>query len=137
METARWLVASLRGQVLSCAGDLGTKMSNVNRLLYCTSDSNRYATFLSSSRTLQDRGLQSPALILGYQQTFYRCGRRGFGNFKFCGRFGYSGASKPEVPMTMAYRYLVNLTCLCRRGVCLRSRTGRATRPRRLRRRTR
>ena len=39
------LHASLRGQVLSGAGDLGTKMANVNRLLYAASDSNRYATF--------------------------------------------------------------------------------------------
>ncbi|HEY1527280.1 MAG TPA: SpoIIE family protein phosphatase [Candidatus Angelobacter sp.] len=38
------LHASLRGQVLSGAGDLGTKMANVNRLLYDASDSNRYAT---------------------------------------------------------------------------------------------
>ena len=78
METARWLVASLRGQVLSCAGDLGTKMSNVNRLLYGTSDSTRSATFLRLIRTLQDQGLQSPALVLGYQQTFYRCRKTGF-----------------------------------------------------------
>ncbi|HEX4137573.1 MAG TPA: SpoIIE family protein phosphatase [Bryobacteraceae bacterium] len=39
------LHASLRGQVLSGAGDLGSKMANVNRLLYDASDSNRYATF--------------------------------------------------------------------------------------------
>jgi serine phosphatase RsbU (regulator of sigma subunit)/dihydrofolate reductase len=38
------LHASLRGQVLSGAGDLGTKMANINRLLYDASDSNRYAT---------------------------------------------------------------------------------------------
>jgi serine phosphatase RsbU (regulator of sigma subunit)/dihydrofolate reductase len=39
------LHASLRAQTLSGAGDLGTKMANVNRLLYEASDSNRYATF--------------------------------------------------------------------------------------------
>src|SRR4029077_15394172 len=38
------LHASLRGQVLSGAGDLGTKMANVNRLLYDASNSSRYAT---------------------------------------------------------------------------------------------
>ena len=39
------LHASLRGQTLSGGGDLGTKMANVNRLLYDASGSNRYATF--------------------------------------------------------------------------------------------
>jgi serine phosphatase RsbU (regulator of sigma subunit)/dihydrofolate reductase len=39
------LHASLRGQTLSGAGDLGAKMANVNHLLYEASDSNRYATF--------------------------------------------------------------------------------------------
>jgi serine phosphatase RsbU (regulator of sigma subunit)/dihydrofolate reductase len=39
------LHASLRGQVLSGAGDLGAKIANVNRLLYNASESNRYATF--------------------------------------------------------------------------------------------
>jgi serine phosphatase RsbU (regulator of sigma subunit)/dihydrofolate reductase len=39
------LHASLRSQTLSGAGDLGTKIANVNRLLYNASDSNRYATF--------------------------------------------------------------------------------------------
>src|SRR6185437_15286506 len=39
------LHASLRSQTLSGAGDLGTKMANVNRLLYDASESNRYATF--------------------------------------------------------------------------------------------
>ena len=32
------LHASLRGQVLSGAGDLGTKMANINRLLYDASE---------------------------------------------------------------------------------------------------
>jgi hypothetical protein len=36
------LHASLRGQVLSGTGDLGAKMTNVNRLLYAASDSNRW-----------------------------------------------------------------------------------------------
>jgi serine phosphatase RsbU (regulator of sigma subunit)/dihydrofolate reductase len=39
------LHASLRSQTLNGVGDLGTKMANVNRLLYNASDSNRYATF--------------------------------------------------------------------------------------------
>jgi serine phosphatase RsbU (regulator of sigma subunit) len=39
------LHASLRSQTLNGAGDLGTKIANVNRLLYNASDSNRYATF--------------------------------------------------------------------------------------------
>jgi serine phosphatase RsbU (regulator of sigma subunit) len=39
------LHASLRGQTLNGAGDVGIKMANVNRLLYDASDSNRYATF--------------------------------------------------------------------------------------------
>jgi serine phosphatase RsbU (regulator of sigma subunit) len=39
------LHASLRGQVLSGAGDLVTKMANVNRLLYDAFEPNRYATF--------------------------------------------------------------------------------------------
>ncbi len=39
------LHASLRGQALSGGGDLGPKMSNINRLLYDASASNRYATF--------------------------------------------------------------------------------------------
>jgi len=39
------LHASLRGQVLSGTDDLGTKMANVNSLLYNASESNRYATF--------------------------------------------------------------------------------------------
>jgi serine phosphatase RsbU (regulator of sigma subunit) len=39
------LHASLRGQTLSGAGDLGAKMANVNRLLYDASGANRYATF--------------------------------------------------------------------------------------------
>jgi serine phosphatase RsbU (regulator of sigma subunit)/dihydrofolate reductase len=64
------LHASLRGQVLSGAGDLGTKMANVNRLLYDASDSNRYATLFyaeldCSSRTLHyvNGGHNPPAVL--------------------------------------------------------------------------
>ncbi len=64
------LHASLRGQVLSGAGDLGTKMANVNRLLYGASDSNRYATFFyaeldCASRTLHyvNGGHNPPAVL--------------------------------------------------------------------------
>ena len=64
------LHASLRGQVLSGAGDLGTKMANVNRLLYDASDSNRYATFFyaeldCASRTLHyvNGGHNPPAVL--------------------------------------------------------------------------
>ena len=64
------LHASLRGQVLSGAGDLGTKMANVNRLLYDASDSNRYATFFyaeldCTSRTLHyvNGGHNPPAVL--------------------------------------------------------------------------
>jgi serine phosphatase RsbU (regulator of sigma subunit)/dihydrofolate reductase len=64
------LHASLRGQVLSGAGDLGTKMANVNRLLYAASDSNRFATFFyaeldCASRTLHyvNGGHNPPALL--------------------------------------------------------------------------
>ena len=64
------LHASLRGQVLSGAGDLGTKMANVNRLLYDASDSDRYATFFyaeldCASRTLHyvNGGHNPPAVL--------------------------------------------------------------------------
>ncbi|MGC1294140.1 MAG: SpoIIE family protein phosphatase [Alloacidobacterium sp.] len=64
------LHASLRGQTLSGAGDLGTKMANVNRLLYDASDSNRYATFFYAeldcdSRTLHyvNGGHNPPAVL--------------------------------------------------------------------------
>jgi serine phosphatase RsbU (regulator of sigma subunit)/dihydrofolate reductase len=69
------LHASLRGQVLSGAGDLGTanlgmKMANINRLLFNASDSNRYATFFyaeldCASRTLHyvNGGHNSPAVL--------------------------------------------------------------------------
>jgi len=64
------LHASLRGQTLSGAGDLGTKMTNVNRLLYEASDSNRYATFFYAeldcdSRTLHyvNGGHNPPAVL--------------------------------------------------------------------------
>jgi len=51
------LHASLRGQVLSRAGDLGTKMANVNRLLYEASGSNRYATFFYAELDCDSRTL--------------------------------------------------------------------------------
>jgi serine phosphatase RsbU (regulator of sigma subunit) len=64
------LHASLRGQTLSGAGDLGTKMANVNRLLYDASDANRYATFFYAeldcgSRTLHyvNGGHNPPAVL--------------------------------------------------------------------------
>ena len=64
------LHASLRGQVLSGAGDLGTRMKNVNRLLYGASDANRYATLFyaeleCASRTLHyvNGGHNPPALL--------------------------------------------------------------------------
>jgi serine phosphatase RsbU (regulator of sigma subunit)/dihydrofolate reductase len=64
------LHASLRGQMLSGAGDLGTKMANVNRLLYDASESNRYATFFyaeldCASRTLHyvNGGHNPPAVL--------------------------------------------------------------------------
>lgn len=64
------LHASLRGQTLNGAGDVGTKMANVNRLLYEASDSNRYATFFYAeldcdSRTLHyvNGGHNPPAVL--------------------------------------------------------------------------
>ena len=64
------LHASMRGQVLSGAGDLGTKMANVNRLLYAASEANRYATFFyaeldCASRTLHyvNGGHNPPAVL--------------------------------------------------------------------------
>ena len=64
------LHASVRGQTLGGAGDLGTKMANVNRLLYHASDSNRYATFFYAeldcdSRTLHyvNGGHNPPAVL--------------------------------------------------------------------------
>ena len=64
------LHASLRGQVLSGAGDLGAKMANVNRLLYGASESNRYATLFyaeldCASRTLRyvNGGHNPPAVL--------------------------------------------------------------------------
>jgi serine phosphatase RsbU (regulator of sigma subunit)/dihydrofolate reductase len=64
------LHASLRSQTLSGVGDLGTKMANVNRLLYNASGSNRYATFFYAeldcdSRTLHyvNGGHNPPAVL--------------------------------------------------------------------------
>jgi serine phosphatase RsbU (regulator of sigma subunit) len=51
------LHASLRSQTLNGVGDLGTKMANVNRLLYDASDSNRYATFFYAELDCDSRTL--------------------------------------------------------------------------------
>jgi serine phosphatase RsbU (regulator of sigma subunit) len=51
------LHASLRGQALSGAGDVGIKMANVNRLLYDASSSNRYATFFYAELDCESRTL--------------------------------------------------------------------------------
>ena len=67
------LHASLRGQTLSGRGDLGPKMSNINRLLYDASASNRYATFFYAeldcpSRTLHYvNGGHNPPVVLRQQ----------------------------------------------------------------------
>ena len=77
------LHASLRGQVLSGAGDLGTtnlgtKMANVNHLLYEASDSNRYATLFyaeldCASRTLHYvNGGHNPPVVLRKEDGAWR-----------------------------------------------------------------
>jgi serine phosphatase RsbU (regulator of sigma subunit)/dihydrofolate reductase len=79
------LHASLRGQVLSGAGDLGTKMANVNRLLFDASDSNRYATFFyaeldCASRTLHYvNGGHNPPAVLRKEDGAWRVFRLGDG----------------------------------------------------------
>jgi serine phosphatase RsbU (regulator of sigma subunit)/dihydrofolate reductase len=79
------LHASLRGQVLSGAGDLGTKMANVNRLLYDASGSNRYATFFyaeldCASRTLHYvNGGHNPPAVLRKEDGAWRVFRLGDG----------------------------------------------------------
>ena len=79
------LHASLRGQVLSGAGDLGTKMANINRLLYAASDSNRYATFFyaeldRASRTLHYvNGGHNPPAVLRKEDGAWRVFRLGDG----------------------------------------------------------
>jgi serine phosphatase RsbU (regulator of sigma subunit)/dihydrofolate reductase len=79
------LHASLRGQVLSGAGDLGTKIANVNRLLYNASDSNRYATFFyaeldCASRTLHYvNGGHNPPAVLRKEDGAWRVLRLGDG----------------------------------------------------------
>jgi serine phosphatase RsbU (regulator of sigma subunit)/dihydrofolate reductase len=79
------LHASLRGQVLSGAGDLGTKMANVNRLIYGASDSNRYATFFyaeldCASRTLHYvNGGHNPPAVLRKENGKWRVFRLGDG----------------------------------------------------------
>ena len=79
------LHASLRSQVLSGAGDLGTKMANVNRLLYDASDSNRYATIFyaeldCASRTLHYvNGGHNPPAVLRKEDGAWRVFRLGDG----------------------------------------------------------
>jgi serine phosphatase RsbU (regulator of sigma subunit)/dihydrofolate reductase len=79
------LHASLRGQVLSGVGDLGTKMANVNHLLYGASDSNRYATFFyaeldCASRTLRYvNGGHNPPAVLRKEDGAWRVFRLGDG----------------------------------------------------------
>jgi serine phosphatase RsbU (regulator of sigma subunit)/dihydrofolate reductase len=79
------LHASLRGQVLSGSGDLGTKMANVNRLLYGASESNRYATFFyaeldCASRTLHYvNGGHNPPAVLRKEDGAWRVFRLGDG----------------------------------------------------------
>ena len=72
------LHASLRGQALSGGGDLGPKMSNINRLLYDASASNRYATFFyaeldCASRTLHYvNGGHNPPVVLRKENGAWR-----------------------------------------------------------------
>jgi serine phosphatase RsbU (regulator of sigma subunit)/dihydrofolate reductase len=79
------LHASLRGQVLSGAGDLGAKMANVNRLLYNASEANRYATFFyaeldCASRTLHYvNGGHNPPAVLRKEDGAWRVFRLGDG----------------------------------------------------------
>ena len=79
------LHASLRGQVLSGAGDLGTKMANVNRLLYDASDSNRYATFFYAELDRVSRilhyvnGGHNPPAVLRKEDGAWRVFRLGDG----------------------------------------------------------
>jgi serine phosphatase RsbU (regulator of sigma subunit)/dihydrofolate reductase len=79
------LHASLRGQVLSGAGNLGTKMANVNRLLYEASGSNRYATCFYAeldcgSRTLHYvNGGHNPPAVLRRQDGAWQVFRLGDG----------------------------------------------------------
>ena len=79
------LHASLRGQVLSGAGDLGAKMANVNRLLYEASGSSRYATLFyaeldCNSRTLHYvNGGHNPPAVLRKEDGAWRVFRLGDG----------------------------------------------------------
>ncbi len=64
------LQASLRGQAIHCGDDLSSLMSNVNRLVYEASTTNRYATFFyaqfeASTRTLSyvNAGHNPPFLL--------------------------------------------------------------------------
>jgi serine phosphatase RsbU (regulator of sigma subunit)/dihydrofolate reductase len=79
------LHASLRGQVLSGAGDLGNKMANINHLLYEASGSSRYATFFYAeldcdSRTLHYvNGGHNPPAVLRKENGAWRVFRLGDG----------------------------------------------------------
>jgi serine phosphatase RsbU (regulator of sigma subunit) len=72
------LHASLRGQTLIGAGDLGRKMANVNRLLYEASGSNRYATFFYAELDCASRTLQyvnaghNPPVVLRKEEGSWR-----------------------------------------------------------------
>jgi len=72
------LHASLRGQVLNGAGDLGTKMANVNRLLYDASDANRYATLFYAELDCASRmlhyvnGGHNPPAVLRKEDAAWR-----------------------------------------------------------------
>lgn len=79
------LHASLRGQVLSGSGDLGTKMANVNRLLHGASEAHRYATFFYAeldcgTRTLHYvNGGHNPPVVLRKEEGGWQVLRLGDG----------------------------------------------------------
>jgi serine phosphatase RsbU (regulator of sigma subunit) len=79
------LHASLRGQTLNGGGDLGSKMANVNSLLYHASDPHRYATFFyaeldSESRMLHYvNGGHNPPAVLRKEDGAWRVFRLGEG----------------------------------------------------------
>lgn len=79
------LHASLRSQMLNGAGDLGTKVANVNRLLYEASDSNRYATFFYAELDCNSRllhyvnGGHNPPVVLRKENGAWQVFRLGDG----------------------------------------------------------
>jgi serine phosphatase RsbU (regulator of sigma subunit)/dihydrofolate reductase len=79
------LHASLRGQVLSGAGDLGARMANINRLLHGASESNRYATFFYAELDRVSRilhyvnGGHNPPAVLRKEDGAWRVFRLGDG----------------------------------------------------------